>query len=105
MTERPRTIAVHQSLIRAILLMGAERELVLISGILAAVLVMSLARLFFTVIGVVFWALSLAALQRAAKSDPQFTRVYLRHTRYRAYYPAQSRPMSRLSSVREGMPC
>ena len=105
MTDRPRSIPIHLSLIRPILLMGAERELVLISGILAAVLVMSLARLLFTVIGVVFWALSLGALQRAAKSDPQFTRVYLRHTRYRAYYAAQSRATSRLSTVREGMPC
>jgi type IV secretion system protein VirB3 len=105
MIDRPRTIPIHMSLIRPILLMGAERELVLISGILAAVLVMSLARLLFTVIGVVFWALSLAALQRAAKSDPQFSRVYLRHTRYRAYYAAQSRSTSRLSTVREGMPC
>ena len=105
MIDRPRTIPIHLSLIRPILLMGAERELVLISGILAAVFVMSLARLLFTVIGVVFWALSLGALQRAAKSDPQFTRVYLRHTRYRAYYAAQSRATSRLSTVREGMPC
>ena len=105
MTDQPRAIPIHLSLIRPILLMGAERELVLISGILAAVLVMSLARLLFTIIGVVFWALSLGALQRAAKSDPQFTRVYLRHTRYRAYYPAQSRATSRLSAVREGMPC
>jgi type IV secretion system protein VirB3 len=105
MTDQPRTIPIHLSLIRPILLMGAERELVLISGILAAVLVMSLARLLFTIIGVVFWALSLGALQRAAKADPQFTRVYLRHTRYRGYYPAQSRATSRLSTVREGMPC
>ena len=57
MNDRPRTIPIHLSLIRPILLMGAERELVLISGILAAVLVMSLARLLFTVVGVVFWAL------------------------------------------------
>jgi type IV secretion system protein VirB3 len=105
MSDRPRTIPIHLSLIRPILLMGAERELVLISGILAAVLVMSLARLLFTVVGVVFWGLSLAALQRAARSDPQFTRVYLRHTRYRGYYSAQSRATSRLSTVREGMPC
>ena len=105
MNEHPRTIPIHVSLIRPILLMGAERELVLISAIIAAVLVMSLERLLFTVVGVVFWALSLAALQRSAKSDPLFSRVYLRHTRYRAYYSAQSRVTSRLSSVREGTPC
>jgi len=90
---------------RPILLMGAERELLLISAIVAAVLVLSLQQLLFTVVGVVFWCLSLAALQRAAKADPQFSRVYLRHTRYRAYYEAQSRPSGRLSSIREGLPC
>jgi type IV secretory pathway TrbD component len=105
MNDQPRTIPIHTSLIRPILLMGAERELVLISAIIAAILVMSLERLLFAVVGVVFWALSLAALQRAAKSDPQFSRVYLRHTHYRAYYAAQSRVTARTSSVREGMPC
>ena len=105
MNEQPRAIPVHLSLIRPILLMGAERELVLSSGIIAAVLVMSLERLIFTVAGVLFWTASLAALQRAAKADPQFSRVYLRHVRYRAYYAAQSRTTSRIATIREGMPC
>jgi type IV secretion system protein TrbD len=105
MNEQPRTIPIHVSLIRPILLMGAERELVLVSAIIAAVLVMSLERLLFTVVGVVFWALSLAALQRAAKNDPLLSRVYLRHTRYRGYYSAQSRATARVSSPRESMPC
>jgi type IV secretion system protein VirB3 len=105
MNDRPRTIPVHASLMRPILLMGAERELVLISAIIAAVLVLSLERLLFTVVGMVFWSLSLAALQRAAKADPQFSRVYLRHARYRAYYAAQSRVTARISSIRESLPC
>ena len=105
MNDRPRRIPVHASLMRPILLMGAERGLVLISAIIAAVLVLSLERLLFTVVGVVFWGLSLAARQRAAKADPQFSRVYLRHARYRAYYAAQSRVSARISSVREGLPC
>jgi len=105
MNEQPRTIPIHASLMRPILLIGAERELVLISAILAAVLVFSLERLLFTVVGVVFWGLSLAALQRAAKADSQLSRVYVRHARYRAYYAAQSRATSRISSIRAGMPC
>jgi type IV secretion system protein VirB3 len=105
MNEQPRTIPIHLSLIRPILLMGAERELVLVSGIIAAVLVMSLERLVFTIAGVLFWGLSLTVLQKTAKSDPQFSRVYLRHTNYRAYYSAQSRISARIASVREGMPC
>ncbi len=105
MNERPRTIPIHLSLMRPILLMGGERELVLLAAIIAAVLVLSLERLIFTVIGVVFWSLSLAALQRAAKADPQFSRVYVRHARYRAYYAAQSRATAHASSLTQGMPC
>jgi type IV secretion system protein TrbD len=105
MNDQPRAIPIHLSLIRPILLMGCERELVLSSAIIAAVLVLSLERLVFTIAGVVFWSLSLAALQRAAKADPQFSRVYLRHVRYRAYYAAQSGITVRIQSVQEGMPC
>jgi type IV secretory pathway TrbD component len=103
--DQPRTIPIHSSLMRPILLMGAERELVLISAIIAAALVLSIERLLFTVVGVVFWCLSLAALQRAAKADPQFSSVYLRHARYRTYYPAQSHVTAHESSIREGLPC
>lgn len=105
MNQRARTIPIHLSLIRPILLMGCERELLLSSAIIAAVLVLSLERLIFTIAGVLFWGMSLAALQRAAKADPQFSRVYLRHARYRAYYAAQSRATARVPSVREGMSC
>jgi type IV secretion system protein TrbD len=105
MSDQPRTIAIHTSLIRPILLMGAERELVLISAIIAAVLVMSLERIIFAIVGVVFWSVGLAALQRGAKADPQFSRVYLRHARYRAYYAAQSRVSAHVPTAREGMPC
>jgi hypothetical protein len=47
----------------------------------------------------------LAALQRAAKADPQFSNVYLRHARYRTYYPAQSHVTAHIASIREGLPC
>lgn len=105
MNDQPRTVPIHVALIRPILVMGCERELVLSSAIIAAVLVLSLERLIFTIAGVVFWSLSLAALQRAAKADPQFSRVYLRHARYRAYYAAQSRASARTPSVQTGVPC
>ena len=101
MNEQPRTLVIHTSLMRPILLLGAERELVLISGMVAAVMVLSLQRPLFAVVGVVFWCASLAALQRAAKVDPQLTRVYLRHIRYRVYYEAQSRATALTPVIRE----
>ena len=105
MNEHPRTIPIHRSLMRPILLMGGERELVLISAILAAVLVFSLERLVFTILGVIVWSVSVAALQRAAKADPQLSRVYVRHARYRAYYPAQSRASALFATIKAGTPC
>ena len=84
--------------------MGAERELVLITGIIAAVLVLSLQRPLFVAVGVVLWIVGLAALQRAAKVDPQMSRVYLRHLRYRAYYSAQSSVTARMPEIKEQLP-
>jgi type IV secretion system protein VirB3 len=87
------------------LLLGAERELVLISGIISAIFVMSLGRFVFAVLGMLFWAVSLVTLQRSAKADPQLSRVYLRHIRYRGYYAAQARATARTPIIREQMPC
>jgi len=105
MNEKPRTLTIHRSLIRLVLLMGAERELVLITGIIAAVLVLSLERPFFALLGVILWIVGLAALQRAAKVDPEISRVYLRHLRYCPYYAAQSHMTARVSEIGEHIPC
>jgi type IV secretion system protein TrbD len=105
MNAQPRAIAIHSSLLRPILLLGAERELVLIAGIIAAVLALSLGRFLFAVMGAFFWSLSLVVLQRSAKADPQLSRVYMRHVRYRGYYAGQSRATARTSTIREQLPC
>lgn len=86
----PRRVPIHTSLCAPVLLLGAERELVLISGLIAAVLVLSLARIVFAIIGIGFWIVTLAMLRRAARFDRSLSAVYLRHLRYRPYYPAQS---------------
>jgi type IV secretion system protein VirB3 len=105
MSEQARTLKIHHSLMRPILLMGAERDLVLITAIIAAVLVLSLQRPLFIAAGVVIWSLGLGALQRAAKADPQLSRVYLRHVRYRAFYEAQSRVSAMTPTIREQASC
>jgi type IV secretion system protein TrbD len=105
MNEKPRALTIHRALIRPVLLMGAERELVLITGITAAVFVLSLQRPLFALVGVILWLVGLAVLQRAAKADPEISRVYLRHLRYRPYYAAQSHMTARVSEIREQIPC
>ena len=86
----PRKIDVHRSLTRPLLMMGCEREPLIISAVLAATLVFMLGNLFFAIVGVLFWVIAVGVLQRMAKSDHQLSSIYLRHTKYRTFYSAQS---------------
>ena len=86
----PRKIDVHLALTRPLLLMGCEREALLISATIAATLVFVIGQIAFAVLGIIFWVAAVAALQRMAKADFQMLKVYLRHARYKTFYPAQS---------------
>ena len=79
----------RQSLLRPQLVLGAERELVVGSGMIAAILVFSLNNIVLGAIGVAFWLLSLALFQRMAKVDPLLTKLYIRHVNRKIYYPAR----------------
>jgi type IV secretory pathway TrbD component len=87
--EEPRRIAIHRSLNRPHLLLGAERSLVLLAGLVTALLLfsgnISAASI---VLAISFWSCSFWALVRMAKADPQMSQVYQRHIRYRPYYSA-----------------
>lgn len=89
--NEPRRIAIHRSLNRPHLLLGAERSLVLLAGVVTALVLFS-GNLSPTtiVLGITFWSASFWALVRMGKADPQMSRVYQRHIRLRAYYSARS---------------
>jgi len=89
-------VPIYRALQRPHLLMGAERKLVLIAGAVSAALVFSVMTLLSIVIGVVFWGLSILIFRRMAKADPYMFEVYLRHIKYRRYYPARSTPWRRM---------
>ena len=89
--DGPRRTPIHQSLSRPLLLAGAERALVLVNGTLIAALIFG--------VGVHWASLGMAALlatlghwglTRAARHDPQLSRIYVRHVRYQEYYPARA---------------
>ena len=83
---------IHRSGIRAHLLLGADRELVLFSGLLVAALTVTSFQAVSIVTGIVIWTVSLFLLRQMAKADPRMRDVYQRHLLYRRYYPARSRP-------------
>lgn len=72
--------------------MGGDRELVMLSGVMAFALIFSAAELRATVVGVLLWFAALFVFRWMAKVDPRMRQVYLRHRRYAAYYPPRATP-------------
>jgi type IV secretion system protein VirB3 len=90
MENKPREIVVHQSCNRPNLLLGGDRELVLLSAILSAMLAFVIATWWGAVSGIVLWAFAVAVLNRLGKADPLMRQVYIRHIHYKPFYPAKS---------------
>jgi type IV secretion system protein TrbD len=89
--QEPRRVAIHRSLNRPHLLMGAERGLVLLSGVVTALLLFSGSiSVTSLLMALLFWSGSFWGLVRMGKTDPQMSQVYQRHVRYRSYYTARS---------------
>ncbi|MGO9454331.1 MAG: conjugal transfer protein TrbD [Candidatus Binataceae bacterium] len=81
---------IHQSLVRPVLLAGAERPLALANWIAAAALILGGGRWYTAALGALLATAGHWALVQAAKIDPQLSQVYIRHWRYQQdYYPAR----------------
>jgi type IV secretory pathway TrbD component len=93
----PREVIIHQSANRPNQILGADRELVLIAILVAVSLAFSLGTWWGLGLAVGFWVSVIAVLQRMGKADPLLRQVYMRHIRYRPFYPAKSGLYSRCS--------
>jgi len=87
-----RRTPIHMSLTRPLLLGGAERELVLVNGTAIAALIFGVGFHWASItMAILLATLGHWALTRAAKHDPQMSRIYVRHVRYQEHYPACAR--------------
>lgn len=86
---------IHRALSRPNLLMGADRELVLITALAVVILIFVVLTIYSAAFGVAVWVVVVAVLRMMAKSDPMLRRVYLRHMSYRAHYRPTSTPWRR----------
>ena len=93
--DRPREIMIHQSANRPNQLMGGDRELVLVSLLTSVALAFSLASWWGGGVSVAWYVGAMAVLKRMGKADPLLRHVYMRHIRYRPFYPAKSGLYSR----------
>lgn len=88
-------VRIHRALSRPALLFGADRELVLVTGLASAILIFVILKMIAAILGILIWILVVGILRMMAKADPLMRSVYLRHIRYRAYYRPTSSPWRR----------
>lgn len=83
---------IHRALSRPNLLLGADRELVLMTGLAAVILIFVVLTWFSVMLGLLVWSGIVGILRMMAKLDPMMRHVYLRHIRYRPHYRPTSTP-------------
>ena len=87
---------VNRALTRHHLVLGGERELVSVSLLLTAAVVMYIFSQYFNLIAialvVALESCLLFIFREMAKRDPNMSRVYLRHLTYRNVYPSRTIP-------------
>lgn len=86
---------IHRALSRPNHLMGADRELVLLTGLASVILIFVVLTWFSVLFGAAIWLAVVAALRMMAKADPMMRQIYLRHIGYRPSYRATSTPWRR----------
>lgn len=86
---------IHRALSRPNLLMGADRELVLITGLASAILIFVVLTVYSALFGIGAWITIVGVLRMMAKSDPLMRQIYLRHIFYKPYYKPTTSPWRR----------
>lgn len=92
--NRPREININQALCRPDHIWGAERELVLSSALTTITLICLAFNFWITLFALTFWVLVFTGLKMMAKADPYMSKIYIRHIKYRPFYPSHSTPFA-----------
>jgi len=76
-------VPIHASLSSPILLGGAPRGLAIVNGTIAAAVGLGLQQ---WLVGIILWAVGHSVAVMAARSDPDFAPVLIRHLRQKGYF-------------------
>ena len=83
---------IHRALSRPNLLLGADRQLVLLTGLAAIILIFVVLTPASAAVGAAIWIVVVGLLRMIGRADPLMRRVYLRHIRYRPFYRPTASP-------------
>lgn len=85
-----RELPIHTAAHRRILVLGGDRELVLLAALLCAMLGIAVLTWWSVLLALLLWVASVAGLAYLARRDPLFRLVYARHLPYRDFYAAHA---------------
>ena len=92
--EELQKIDIYSALNKPNLIFGADRELMLITGLISFALIFTGATLITSVIGIALFFVCGLLLRLMAKSDPLLRQIFLRQIKYKKFYYSQSTPFS-----------
>jgi len=87
-----KSVKVHSALNKPNLLLGGERELMLMVGLFSSVMIFIALTWQTFIIGVLLWTILSMLLRMMAKADPMMSKIYLKQLKYRDFYAAHSTP-------------
>lgn len=95
---------IPQVLSRPNLILGGEREPVMITALMSVGIAMNTGNIPGILYGAGLWGLAMPLWRAMAKADPQMIRVYIRSLRYKRHYKHRSRPYRHKASRIAGKP-
>ncbi|WP_139493191.1 conjugal transfer protein TrbD [Campylobacter armoricus] len=93
--EELQKIDIYSALNKPNLIFGADRELMLITGLISFALIFTGATLITSIIGITLFFVCGLLLRLMAKSDPLMRQIFIRQNKYKKFYYPQSTPFSK----------
>ena len=91
MISQKRITPLFQSLTRPILMLGGERENIILSACLALMLWTAGRDIFAIILALLIWFVGLITSKVVAKKDPWATKVFIKSLQYQDFYPAREK--------------
>lgn len=85
-------VDIYSALNKPNLILGADRELILFNGLIAAALIFTGMTLLTMIIGIFLLMFCSFLLRLMAKSDPLMRQIFIRQTKYKKFYYSRSTP-------------
>lgn len=85
-------ISIYSALNKPNLIAGCDRELILMTGVIAAALIFTGMTVLTTIIGIFLFVFCSFFLRLMAKADPLMRAIFMRQISFKKFYPARSTP-------------